>query len=165
MSDDSKTDSESGSSRRGKRVHGKSHGRRLARRRALQAIYQQALTGASTMDVERHFREDQDLKGVDMDYFLELLHEGVKQQKELEEVISPHLDRAVESVDVIERVVLLLSAYELKARPDVPFRVVINEGVELAKDFAGENSHAYINGVLDKLVPAFRPLEAQAAKR
>lgn len=143
---------------------GKARARHFARRRALQAMYQHVLSGQNGIEVERQFREDQDLAGVDMEYFLELFHDGLAQQSDLEAVISPHLDRAIESVDIIERIVLVISAYELKARPDIPFRVVINEGVELAKDFAGENSHTYINGVLDKLVPAFRPIEAQSAR-
>ncbi|MGB1110322.1 MAG: transcription antitermination factor NusB [Gammaproteobacteria bacterium] len=149
----------------GGKPKGRARARRLARRRALQAMYQQELSGDSGTEVERKFREDQDLHGVDMDYFLELFHESLNQRKDLEAIISPHLDRAIESVDIIERIVLLISAYELKTRPEIPFRVVLNEGVELAKDFAGENSHSYINGVLDKLVSAFRPIEAQAARK
>ena len=125
--------------------------RRKARKFAVQALYQWQLAGASLMDIELEFREDNDMKSVDVDYFCELLHGVPKQVSRLDECITPLLDRPIEELTSIELAVLRLSTYELLERPDVPFKVVINEGVDLAKTFGATDGHKYVNGILDGL--------------
>lgn len=147
--------------------------RRAARQRALQALYQWQLTGQSARDIERQFvptEKDQaakeppsavepdremeealDMAGADLALFRELLHGVLERLEEWDAQIMPHLDRAMDSLDPVERLVLRMGTYELSERLDIPCRVVINEAVELAKAFGAEASHKYINGVLDKV--------------
>ena len=133
--------------------------RHFARRRAMQAHYQLLFAGTDPMDLERQFREEQDLSGVDMAYFLTLLHQVPAQFAALDALIAPHADRAVASIDPIERSILRIACYELKERLDVPYKVVINEAVDLAKLFGADQGHRYVNGVVDKLAPQLRSTE------
>ena len=127
--------------------------RREARRRALQALYQWQVGGQDIGVIEKQFLEDEEMhmELVDQDYFHELLHEIPAHLDRWDGQLSPFLDRAVESLDPVERAILRLGVYELNERLDVPYRVVITEAVELAKSFGAEASHKYINGVLDKV--------------
>lgn len=127
--------------------------RRRARECAVQAIYSWYISQNSVEEVELAFLTDQDMKGVDMAYFRKLLRGVVANVADIDEKLSPCLDRASEEVDPIERSILRLSAYELIYELDVPYKVVINEGIEVAKVFGSDDSHKYINGVLDKLAP------------
>lgn len=136
-----------------------SHARHKARSVALQALYQRDMTGQDTSDIERQFREDQDLKGVEMKYFLELLHQTPQQEEELDQIASKYLDRSVADLDPVERTLIRIAGYELKNRQDVPYKVVINEAVELAKSFGAEAGHKYVNGVVDKMSYDWRPTE------
>lgn len=104
--------------------------------------------------MELAFIADQDMKGVDMPYFRKLFRGVVDNVEAIDEALRPYLDRAEDDIDPIERSILRLSGYELKFENDVPFRVVINEGIEVAKVFGSDDSHKYINGILDKLAPA-----------
>ena len=133
--------------------------RHFARRRAMQAHYQMLFAGTEPMELERQFREDQDMAGVDMAYFLTLLYQVPAQWTALDALIAPHADRAVASIDPIERSILRIACYELKERLDVPYKVVINEAVELAKLFGADQGHRYVNGVVDKLAPQLRSTE------
>ena len=133
--------------------------RSRARRRALQALYAWQLSGSPMNAVIEQFRHEQDMEVADLDYFEDLLH-GVEQHvAELDAALRPYLDREVAEVDPIERAALRLAAYELKQRPDVPYRVVINEAIEVTKRFGADHGHSYVNGVLDKLAAQLRSAE------
>lgn len=128
--------------------------RRRARECAVQAIYSWYISQNSVEEVELAFVTDQDMKGVDMPYFRKLFRGVVDNVEAIDAALRPFLDRPEGDVDPIERSILRLSGYELKFEHDVPFRVVINEGIEVAKVFGSDDSHKYINGILDKLAPA-----------
>ena len=125
----------------------------------MQAHYQLLFAGTDPINLERQFHKKQDLSGVDMAYFLTLLHQVPAQFAALDALIAPHADRAVASIDPIERSILRIACYELKERLDVPYKVVINEAVELAKLFGADQGHRYVNGVVDKLAPQLRSTE------
>lgn len=137
--------------------------RRLARRAVLQALYQWQLAGASAKEIELYFLANQKMDKVDRVYFSELLNSIVPLADELNDVLSPLLDRAVTALTPVERAILYIGCYELKHRLDIPYRVVINEGVRLAKDFGAQDSYKYINGVLDKLSKSVRAVERNPA--
>lgn len=134
--------------------------RRKARQLAMQALYQWEIASASLLEIEREFREDNDMHKVDADYFAELLHQVPTLKTELDEQIKPLLDRDISELTPVELTILRLSGYELLKRPDVPYRVIINEGVELAKTFGSTDGHKFVNGILDKLAGQLR-LEAK----
>ena len=134
--------------------------RRKARRFTLQALYQWQLAGAAVSDIEAQFLANQDFAKVDREYFHDLLHGVLGPVKALDELLTPYLDRRVEELSQVEKAILRLGAFELKERQDVPYRVVINEGIELAKVFGAEDSFKYVNGVLDKLARQLRYAEA-----
>lgn len=133
--------------------------RRAARRALLQALYQWQLADASAHDIELYFLAHQKMDKVDRPYFSELLKGIIHQPDELEEVLSQVLDRKVSELTPVERSILYIGCYELKHRLDIPYRVVINEGVELAKDFGAQDGFKYVNGVLDKLSYKLRKAE------
>jgi N utilization substance protein B len=114
--------------------------------------------------VIEEFRHEQDMEIADLDYFEDLLRGVEKHCAELDAGLAPWLDRDMAQVDPIERAVLRLAAYELRHRPDVPYRVVLNEAVEVAKRFGAEHGHTYVNGVLDKAAREWRAAEASAAR-
>jgi len=99
----------------------------------------------------------------DEDYLRDLLHGTIRDAQALEQAIAPALDRGFAELSPVERGVLMLAAYEMTKHPEVPYRVVINEAVELAKSFGGTDGHKFVNGVLDKLTPALRPWEDKRA--
>ena len=135
--------------------------RSRSRRRALQAIYAWQIGGAGIEQVIGQFRHEQDMEVADLEYFEDLVR-GVEAHVEaIDAVLQPHLDRPVAQVDPIERAALRLAAYELKYRPDVPYRVILNEAIEVTKRFGADHGHTYVNGVLDKLAQELRQLEKQ----
>ncbi len=133
--------------------------RSRARRRALQAIYAWQVGEQDMAGVITQFRAEQDMRVVDGDFFDDVLNGVASHCTELDQGLAPHLDRDIEAVDPIERAALRLGAYELKYRPDVPYRVVLNEAVEITKRFGAEHGHTYVNGVLDKLAGDWRAVE------
>jgi N utilization substance protein B len=135
--------------------------RSRARRRAVQALYQWQLTGNEMVSIRQAMLEDCDLGTFDLDYFSELLHRIPVMVAELDAMVEPLLDRPLRTIDPVERAILRLGAFELLERIEVPYRVVLNEAVELAKVFGAEQSHRYINGVLDQ---AGRQLSRRAAE-
>lgn len=139
--------------------------RSRARRRALQAIYAWQLAGASVTSLLDQFRSEQDMDVADLEYFEELVAGVVRECKPLDTALKVFLDREVAQVDPIERAVLRIAAFELMHRPDVPYRVVINEAIETTKRFGADHGHSYINGVLDKAAAAWRSVEVQAARQ
>jgi N utilization substance protein B len=131
--------------------------RRRAREYALQGLYQWQLAGAAATDIRRQLAEDEHFDKADAAYFAALLDGTIAEAEALKGALAPLLDRKVESLSPVERGILLLAAWELKHSPDIPFRVVINEAIELAKDYGATDGYKYVNGVLDKLAPALRP--------
>jgi N utilization substance protein B len=137
--------------------------RRKARHYGMQALYQWHMAGAALSDIEAEFRSDYDFSQVDLDYFQALLHDIPAQVDELDEALAPLLDRKLDALDPIERTLLRMGMYELTQRIDVPYKVVINEQVALAKKFGATDSHKYVNGVLDKAARQLRKVEIDAA--
>ena len=133
--------------------------RSRARRRALQAAYAWQMSGASMASVIRQFEHEQEMEVADIDYFHDLLNGVENYRDELDAKLRPYIDREMSEVDPIERAVLRIAAYELLHRIDVPYRVVINEAVEVAKRFGAEYGHTYVNGVLDKAASEWRVAE------
>ncbi len=138
--------------------------RRKARSLAVQALYSWQLAGQPLNEIEAQFRVDNDFSDVDAAYFHEILHGVPRLKGELDEAFGPCLDRPLDEVDPVELAILRLSAYELRNRVDVPYRVVINEGIELAKVFGATDGHKFVNGVLDKLAPRLRAAEVRARR-
>ncbi len=130
-----------------------------ARRRALQAMYQWQIGGGPMRRIIDQFNEEQDMAIADGEYFSDLLLGVETHQETLDAALGECLDRPLPTVDDIARAVLRLGAYELMHRPDVPYRVVLNEAVELARDFGADGGHTYVNGVLDKLARKARAAE------
>lgn len=139
--------------------------RQAARRLATQALYQWQMAGQSALQIEAQFRVDNDFQRIDGDYFQELLRGVVEQQADIDALFVPLLDRPLAEMDVVELSILRLSVYELLHRLDVPYRVVINEGIELAKLFGATDGYKFINSVLDRLAPQLRKAELAAGKR
>ena len=138
--------------------------RSLARRLALQALYQWQVTGDDLGEIVNHFLTEHRNKKFEAGYFRELVTQVPAHLEALDQALGPHLDRPVEELDLVERALLRLASYELMARPEVPYKVVINEAVELAKTFGAEQSHRYVNGVLDKVARKLRPVEAAGGR-
>lgn len=137
--------------------------RSLARRRAMQAIYQWQMSGNDLQDINNQFLTEQDMSKVDVEYFQELLFEVPKQIDVLDSAAAMYMESSVEETDPIERAIIRLAVYELKNRLDVPYRVVINEAVVLAKAFGGDNSHTFVNGIIDKVAHDLRQAEIKPA--
>jgi N utilization substance protein B len=137
--------------------------RRKARHYGMQALYQWHMAGAALNDIEAEFRAEYDFSHVDLEYFQALLHGIPACVDELDEVMAPLLDRKLDDLDPIERTLLRMGMYELTQRIDVPYKVVINEEVALAKKFGATDSHKYVNGVLDKAARQLRKVEIDAA--
>lgn len=135
--------------------------RKKARKLILQALYQWQISGSSIAQVEAEFRTDNDFDKIDAEYFKSVFREIPKQVSEIDKEIQPFLDRPVSDVDPIEMNLLRMGVYEFKYRIDVPYRVVINEAVELAKVFGGTDGHKYINSILDKLSLRLRSAETR----
>mgnify|MGYP001811994319 CR=1 FL=1 len=133
--------------------------RRRARRALVQAVYQWQMTGCALSEVEAQFSNDAALAKADREFFSELLRGVVRDTQALDELFAGYLDRDVKDLDQVERAILRLGCFELQQRIDVPYRVVIDEYVELAKTFGAEGSHKYINGVLDRAAQAQRAVE------
>ncbi len=139
-----------------------SSARTNARRVAVQALYQWQMTGQNLSEIERQFLEEQRLKDVQKSYFTELFYGIPKNLGAIDEALAEFVDRPVESVDPVERAILRIGAYELLLRLDMPYRVILNESINLAKDFGADGSHKYINGILDKIAQQKRAVEIQA---
>ncbi|KAB0546532.1 transcription antitermination factor NusB [Pseudomonas argentinensis] len=135
--------------------------RREARTLAMQALYSWHIAGQALNEIEAQFRVDNDFSAVDGAYFHEILHGVPRQKTEIDALFAPLLDRPLEEIDPVELSILRLSTYELRNRIDVPYRVVINEGIELAKVFGATDGHKFVNGVLDKLAPTLRADEVR----
>lgn len=140
-----------------------SNKRHKARQLALQGLYQWQVTGQTVGEIVNQFLVEHDAKKFDSAYFDDLIRGVPTHLDQIDEQLEPLLDRGVEQVDLVERAALRLGVYELLFHPEVPYRVVINEAVELAKIFGADQGHKYVNGVLDKLAPKLRPHEKRKA--
>jgi N utilization substance protein B len=138
--------------------------RRRAREFALQGLYQWLLAGEDAGAIDAHMREQDGFDKADAAHFDALLHGCIADAATLDGVLAKHVDRRTNQLSPIEHGVLLIGAYELKNCIDVPYRVAINEAVELAKSFGGTDGHKYVNGVLDKAAGELRPVEVAARK-
>ena len=136
--------------------------RRRARELALQGIYQWRLTGDDIADIEKQISEEKGSGRYDAEFFSSLLRGVLARHVELAIALKPHLDRDMKELSPVEFAVLLLGAFELSHHPEIPYRVVINESVELAKTFGGTDGHKFVNGVLDKLAAQVRAVELAA---
>lgn len=131
--------------------------RRRARECAVQAIYSWQVSRNDLSDVEVSFMTDQDMKGVDKKYFRELLNGVGLNTIEIDTKMEPYLnERSLDELGIVEKAILRVAIYELLKREDVPYKVVINEAIDLTKTFGAEDSHKFINGVLDKVAPTIR---------
>jgi len=135
--------------------------RKKARKLVLQALYQRHISGASMAQIEAEFKADNNFAKIDANYFSELFGGIPKEITELDRQIEPFLDRPIDDVDPIEINILRMGVYEFAHRVDIPYRVVINEAIELAKQFGGTDGHKYVNGILDKLSLRLRAPETR----
>ncbi|WJV55049.1 transcription antitermination factor NusB [Pectobacteriaceae bacterium CE90] len=130
--------------------------RRRARECAVQALYSWQLSKNDIADIELQFLSEQDVKDVDITYFRELLSGVASQADKLDALMVPYLSRQLGELGQVEKAILRLALFELSKREDVPYKVAINEAIELAKTFGAEDSHKFVNGVLDKAAPHIR---------
>ena len=136
--------------------------RHRARELAMQGIYQWRITAADDEKIEKQIQSEKNIGRFDKELFSKILRGALSQHAEMEALILPHLDRPMEELSPVEFAVLLLGAFELSQHLEVPYKVVINEAVELAKTFGGADGHKFVNGVLDKLAPQLRAVEFAA---
>ena len=144
---------------------GSAGARRRARELIVQALYQKQLTGYDAAELMKQFKARDEYQRADTAYFDEMLPVICEEQTELEAKIGELADRPISQLDPVELAVLLLGFFELGSRQDVPYRVVIDESINLAKRFGAEGGHKYVNAVLDKAAKKLRPAEASASAK
>jgi N utilization substance protein B len=138
--------------------------RSRARRYAVQALYEWQVSGNAPKEIEQQFLIEHQTRKFDRPYFNELLNGVCDQVKELDAEISPLSERPFKEVDLVEKAILRLGCFELKNRLDIPYRVVINEAIELTKTFGADKAYRFINGTMDKLAETLREVEVAAKK-
>lgn len=138
--------------------------RSKSRQFAVQALYSWLLTQQNVSEIEVHFVSEHDMEDADVGYFQEILHFVTAHKMALVDHMENSLARSFAEVDPVEQAILLIGTYELEERPDVPYRVVINEAVESAKVFGAEDGHKFINGILDKVAAKLRAVEMKAPR-
>jgi len=138
--------------------------RRRSRELALQGLYEWLLSAAGPASIDAHMREHEGFDKCDGEHFDALLHGCIAEAADLDAVLARHVDRKTTELSPVEHGVLLIGVYELKHCIDIPYKVAINEAVELAKAFGGTDGHKYVNGVLDKAAGDLRPVEVQAMR-
>jgi N utilization substance protein B len=146
------------------RASGGKSARRRARELALQGLYEWLVGRADVAAIDAHMREQDGFQRSDSQHFDALLHGCVREAAALDAVLARHADRKTSEMSPVEHGVLLIGSYELAHCVDVPYKVAINEAVELAKTFGGTDGHKYVNGVLDKAALELRPAEVTAAR-
>ncbi len=139
--------------------------RHRAREFALQGIYQWLLNHEDVAVIEEHIRQAHGFEKADIEHFEALIHGSIREVVILRNGIAPLLDRPITELSPVEHAALLIGAYELKNHLEIPYRVVINEAVELTKSFGGIDGHKYVNGVLDKLSSQLREVETKAGNK
>jgi N utilization substance protein B len=138
--------------------------KRKARRFAMQGLYEWLLTNNPAHEIEARTRAENHMNKTDIVYYHELLSQTIAHNESLDELLDPAIDRELEALNVVERAILLLGIYEMRERLEIPYAIVIDEGVELAKHFGATDSHKYVNGVLDKIALQLRPEEFAAGR-
>jgi len=138
--------------------------RRKARRLILQALYQLLFTGDELSEIQKQFESKQSIQTYDHEYFCELLHKIPAHITELDELLKQCIDRKLSDLTPVELTVLRIGAFELSKRPEIPYKVVINEALELNKTYGAAEGYKYVNAVLDKLAVTLRPDECQNSK-
>ena len=138
--------------------------RRKAREFALQGLYEWLIGGADAGVIDAHVREQEGFAKCDSAHFDVLLHGCIREAAELDAQLVAHLDRKTEQLSPVEHAVLMIGTYELRHCVDIPYKVAINEAVELAKSFGGTDGHKYVNGVLDKTATDLRSVEVEAGR-
>jgi len=138
--------------------------RRRSRELALQGLYEWLLAGGDADTIDAHMREHEGFDKCDSVHFDALVHGCIAEAADLDAALARHVDRKTTELSPVEHGVLLIGVYELKHCADIPYKVVINEAVELAKSFGGTDGHKYVNGVLDKAASDLRPVEVQAMR-
>ncbi|WP_297812283.1 transcription antitermination factor NusB [uncultured Methylophaga sp.] len=138
--------------------------RSKARRAAVQALYQALVNNEAPQKATLDFVTAEYADKIDSKYFTTLIEGTIKHQQAIDAELSQAVDRDLSAVDPVEISVLRMATFEFMQLPEIPYRVVLNEAVELAKSFGGEQGHKYVNGVLDKIGASLRPHEHQAAK-
>ncbi|MBS4097336.1 MAG: transcription antitermination factor NusB [Sulfuricella sp.] len=136
--------------------------RRKAREYALQGLYQWALSGNDVEEIEKQLREEKGFAQCDDEHFRVLLRGVIAQAHLFDATIQPHLDRPIAELSPVEHAILRLAGYEMQHHPEIPYRVIINEALELAKSYGGTDGHKFVNGVLDKLAAKIRTVEVNA---
>lgn len=136
--------------------------RRKARKFLVQALYQWQLTATPAHEIDAQFRVDNDFSKIDGEYFTEVLASVTTSAPQLDAEMAPYLDREVSELDPVSKALLRVGMYEMMKRVDVPYKVVINEAVNLAKTFGATDSFKYVNGVLDKAAKTYRTAETNA---
>ncbi|MDD5241354.1 MAG: transcription antitermination factor NusB [Sulfuricella sp.] len=136
--------------------------RRKAREFAIQGLYQWKLAAGDANAILSQLREEKEYPKIDEEHLAAILHGVIAQEQELNELIAPFLDRPANDLSPVEHAILLLAAFEMLRHLDIPYRVVINEAVELAKTYGGTDGHKFVNGVLDKLAAQVRAVEVNA---
>jgi N utilization substance protein B len=139
--------------------------RRRAREFVLQGVYQWLLSGNSIPMIEDHVSGVSGFEKADLAFFTRVLRGTVNSAVELREAFAPFIHRGVEELSPIEHAILLIASYELKNDIETPYRVVINEAIELAKEYGGTDGHRFVNGVLDRLAGELRKVEVEAARK
>ena len=158
MSESNNTTEKNPSTKSVARARGKS------RRLAMQAIYQWQMTGDNISDIKQQFFDENNMAKIDSEYFSEMVSGVASSISELDPLLEKYMTRTIESVDPVERSILRLATYEFINRFDVPYRVVLNEAVNITKEFCAEKSHTFVNAVLDKVAKEIRHIEVQSAK-
>ena len=138
--------------------------RHRAREFALQGLYQWLLNAEDAGAIDAHIRDAHGFDKADAEHFDALLHGAIRDAGSLREELVPLIDRGIAQLSPVEHAALLIGAYELKHHLEIPYKVVINEAVELTKSFGGIDGHKYVNGVLDKLAATVRATEVNAAR-
>jgi len=139
--------------------------RRRARELALQGLYEWLLSRADAGAVDAHVREQEGFDKCDREHFELLLHGTIREAAAIDAALAAHIDRKVELLSPIEHAALMIGAFELMRCIEIPYKVAINEAVELAKSFGGTDGHKYVNGVLDKAAGELRATEVQASHK
>lgn len=142
-----------------------SKARSRARRLAMQGLYEWQLSENAPQDILANYRQEHDLEKIDIEYFQSLLLGVPEQLAVLDQALTPYLSRPLKEIDPIELAILRLATYELLHRQDVPYRVIINEAVELAKTFGAETGHKFVNGILDKVAASVRATEVKSRSK
>jgi len=136
-----------------------------SRRFAMQAVYQWQMTGDNITEIKQQFFDENNFSAIDSDYFSELVSGVVTSISGLDPLLEKHMSRTIEEVDPVERSILRLAVYEFVNRMDVPYRVVLNEAVNITKEYCAEKSHTFVNAVLDKVAKEVRQIEVQSTKK